>query len=301
MPESSPGRSHRTCRGHRTPVRSFFKFEIIFSSSAQGPESSRRGAMTPLLVPPSSVRLHEVVCGLRIKIVPRTLAFVIFYSATALNKLNKKEPPALPRCGADLPSTDVPHGTERRQPTTQYLPTYDTLPFRRFSSLRGQHHKPTHPTVTSRCTIPTSFTEQGTKRLRVYWPRPPTTGRARRHIECTYRLRLEVIHSSSSTTSTSHPASTCCTNSTSLSPSKRVFDLLGITHVGVTAQGCAFTSQHGRVCDSFTVAHVRVTAQGCASEREIESFNSFSAQGPESSHMPELSHPCAIKIKVRNH
>ena len=29
----------------------------------------------------------------------------------------------------------------------------------------------------------------------------------------------------------------------------RVFDLLGIAHVGVTAQRCAFTSQHGRVCD----------------------------------------------------
>ena len=81
----------------------------------------------------------------------------------------------------------------------------------------------------------------------------------------------------------------------------RVFDLLGIAHVGVTAQGCAFTSQHGRVCDLFRVAHVGVTAQGCASEREIKSFHSFSAQGPESSHMSELSHPCAIKIKVRNH
>ena len=78
-----------------------------------------------------------------------------------------------------------------------------------------------------------------------------------------------------------------------------MFDLLGIAHVGVTAQGCAFTSQHGRVCDLFRVAHVGVTAQGCASKREIK----FSAQGPESSRMPDLSHPCAIKIKVpfRNH
>ena len=81
----------------------------------------------------------------------------------------------------------------------------------------------------------------------------------------------------------------------------RVFDLLGIPHVGVTAQGCAFTSQHGRVCDLFRVAHVGVTAQGCASEREIKPFYSFPAQGPESSHMPELTHPCAIKIKVRKH
>ena len=32
----------------------------------------------------------------------------------------------------------------------------------------------------------------------------------------------------------------------------RVFDLLGIAHVGVTAQGCAFTSQHGRVFDFIT-------------------------------------------------
>ena len=51
-------------------------------------------------------------------------------------------------------------------------------------------------------------------------------------------------------------------------------------------QGCAFTSQYGRVCDLFRVAHVGVTAHGCALEREIKSFNSFSAQGPESSHMP---------------
>ena len=56
---------------------------------------------------------------------------------------NNKAPPALPRCGADLPSTAVPHATERRQPKTQYLPTYDTPPFRCFSSLRRQHHKPT--------------------------------------------------------------------------------------------------------------------------------------------------------------
>ena len=88
----------------------------------------------------------------------------------------------------------------------------------------------------------------------------------------------------------------------STSQHARVFDLLVIAHVGVTAQGCAFTSQHGRVCDLFRVAHVGVTAQGCASEREIKPFNSFSAQqGPESSHMPGLSHPCAIKIKVKNH
>ena len=34
-------------------------------------------------------------------------------------KKKKKAPPALPPCGADLPSTAVPHATERRQPTTQ--------------------------------------------------------------------------------------------------------------------------------------------------------------------------------------
>ena len=45
------------------------------------------------------------------------------------------------------------------------------------------------------------------------------------------------------------------------------------THACMSAaQGCAFTSQHGRVCDLFRVAHVGVTAQGCASEREIKSF-----------------------------
>ena len=80
----------------------------------------------------------------------------------------------------------------------------------------------------------------------------------------------------------------------------RVFDLFGIAHVGVTAQGCAFT-QYGRVCGLFRSAHVGVIAQGCTSERKIKSFNSFSAQGSVSSHMPESSHPCAIKIKVRNH
>ena len=74
--------------------------------------------------------------------IKKTLAFVIFHSATAPRK-KKKTPPALPRCGADLPSTAVPRATERRQPTTQYLPTYDTPPFRRFSSLRRQHHLPT--------------------------------------------------------------------------------------------------------------------------------------------------------------
>ena len=80
----------------------------------------------------------------------------------------------------------------------------------------------------------------------------------------------------------------------------RVFDMFGIARVGVTVQGCAFTSQYGRVCDLFRIAHVGVIAQGYASEREIKSFNLFSAQGAESSHMPESSHGCAIKIKIRN-
>ena len=85
-----------------------------------------------------------MACGLRIKFVPRSvflavcnrgsplfiagayhtykkknLAFIIFYSATAQKNKKKKTPPALPRCGADLPSTAAPHATERRQPTTQ--------------------------------------------------------------------------------------------------------------------------------------------------------------------------------------
>ena len=54
-------------------------------------------------------------------------------------------------------------------------------------------------------------------------------------------------------------------------------------------------------CVVCSESPVEVTAHGCAPEREIKSFNSFSAQEPESSHMPELSHPCAIKIKIRNH
>ena len=97
-------------------------------------------------------------------------------------------------------------------------------------------------TVTSRCTVPTgtSSTEQGTKRLRVYWPRPPTTGRARRHIACTYRPRLEIIHRSSSTTSTSHPASTCCTNSTLLSPSKSSASLSSTSPAGSNVGSTSF-------------------------------------------------------------
>ena len=154
-----------------------------------------------------------------------------------------------------------------------------------FSSLRRHHHKQTRilpsPTValcfkyrarhkTSTCVL-AEATYHGPclPAHRIYHSFP----------------RLEMIHSSSSTTPTSHPAVTAC----------RVFDLFGIAHVGVTAQGCAFTSHHGRVCDLFRIVHVRVISQEYASEREIKSFNSFSAQGSESSHMPESSHPCAIK------
>ena len=122
----------------------FSSLESFNSLSAQGSESSHRGAMTPILVPSSSVRLHAVACGLRIKIVPRSVIlavcnrgsplFVAGAYHTYMKKLSlllffirrphqkekkKKAPPALPRCGADLPSTAVPHATERRQPTTQ--------------------------------------------------------------------------------------------------------------------------------------------------------------------------------------
>ena len=104
----------------------FSSLESFNSFSAHGSEFSRRGAMTPILVPSSSVRLHAVACGLRIKIVPRSvflavcnrgsplfvagayhtyikeknLAFVIFYSATAPQKKKKKVPtdPATMRC-----------------------------------------------------------------------------------------------------------------------------------------------------------------------------------------------------------
>ena len=79
--------------------------------------------MNPILVPPSSVRLHAVACGLRIKIVPRsvflavckrgsplfvagayhanmkkTLASVIFYSATAPKKKKSTTGRATMRC-----------------------------------------------------------------------------------------------------------------------------------------------------------------------------------------------------------
>ena len=124
--------------------------------SAQGSESLHRGAMIPILVPHLSVRLHAVACGLRIKIVPlcvflavcnggsplfvpgayctcmknNSRFFCYFFLGDGTTKIKKIAPPARPRCGADLPSTAVLHATERRQPTTQYLPTYDTPPFR---------------------------------------------------------------------------------------------------------------------------------------------------------------------------
>ena len=55
----------------------FSSLESSNSFSAQGSESSRRGAMTPILVPPSSVRLHAVACGFRIKIVPRSVFLAV--------------------------------------------------------------------------------------------------------------------------------------------------------------------------------------------------------------------------------
>ena len=54
----------------------FSSLKSFNSFSAQGSESSRRGAITPILVQPSSVRLHAVACGLRTKIVPRSVFLV---------------------------------------------------------------------------------------------------------------------------------------------------------------------------------------------------------------------------------
>ena len=51
----------------------FSSLESFNSFSAQGSESSHPGAMTPILVPPSSVRLHAVACGFRIKYVPQSV------------------------------------------------------------------------------------------------------------------------------------------------------------------------------------------------------------------------------------
>ena len=51
--------------------------------------------------------------------------------------------------------------------------------------------------------------------------------------------------------------------------------------------------------DLFRIAHIGVIAQGYAPEWETKVFNSFSAQGSESSHISESSHPCAKKIQVR--
>ena len=64
------------------------------------------------------------------------LSLVHFYSATA-----QKTSTTGPATMRGWPNA-VPHAKERRQPTTQYLPTY--LPaLRRFFSLRRQHHNQT--------------------------------------------------------------------------------------------------------------------------------------------------------------
>ena len=55
----------------------FSSLESFNSFFARGSESSHRGAMTPILVPPSSVRLHAVACGIRIKIVPRSVFLAV--------------------------------------------------------------------------------------------------------------------------------------------------------------------------------------------------------------------------------
>ena len=191
------------------------------------------------------------------------------------DRTKNKAPPALPPCGADLMLYLMQRSDGSRQLST-YLPTY--LPFavsplfadNTTTKLEPYRHHSLHYTYFVYRRGDTTYHGPCPPAQPMYLPSP-----------------ARMIHSSSPTTSTLHPAST--------SQHGRVFDLLGIAHVGVTAQGCAFTSQHGRVCDLFRVPHVGVTAQGCASEMEIKSFNSFSAQGPES------SHPCAIKIKVRNH
>ena len=123
--------------------------------------------MTAILVSLSSVRLHAEACGLKIKVVPRSVFLAVCYRGSPLfvagayhthikkksrfsffilgdrTKKKKNAPPAQPRVGADLPSTAGPHATERRQPTTQYLPTYDKPLLRRFSPFCRQHHKPT--------------------------------------------------------------------------------------------------------------------------------------------------------------
>ena len=59
----------------------------------------------------------------------------------------------------------------------------------------------------------------------------------------------------------------------------RVFDLLGIAHVGVTAQGCAFTSQQCRVCDLFRVAHVGVPHRGVRQDGKSNNLIHFPHRG----------------------
>ena len=114
-----------------------------------------------------------------------------------------------------------------------------------------------------------------------------------------------MFHSSSPTSSTLSPLLASSRSSTSLSSSDSSTSLSpsslagsnfsSIAHIGVIAQGCAFTFPVSWVFDLFRIEHIGVIAQGYAPEWEIKSLNSFSAQGSES------SHPCAIKIQVKNH
>ena len=55
----------------------FSSLESLNLFIAQGSESSCRGAMTSILVPISSVRLHAMACGLRTKIVPRSVSLEV--------------------------------------------------------------------------------------------------------------------------------------------------------------------------------------------------------------------------------
>ena len=187
------------------------------------------------------------------------------------------------------------------QPTVATVLLLPTTYYRVFLlSLHKTPKRNSNSTVTSRCTP-----QQGTKLL--YLLVQTTTGTYSTSLNFPW---LAMFHSSSSTSSNPSPPPaysrsssllSSSNSSTSLSPSSLAgSNFASIAHIGVIAQGCAFTIPVSWVLHLSRIAHIGVIAQGYTPEWEIKSFNSFSAQGSESSHMSESSHPCEIKIQVRN-
>ena len=271
----------------------FSSLESFNSFSAQGSESSHRGAMAPILVPPSSVRLHAVACGLRIKNVPisvflalcnrgsplfvagayhtyihtwKKLSLLLFFIRRPHQKKKKKAPPTLPRCGADLPSTAVPHATERRH--SRQLSTY--LPATHLSSA-----------------VSPPFADNTTNQLESY-----------RHQSLYYTyLKHRTRHQTSSSCVLAETTGVCV----HITQHGRVFDLLGIAHVGVTAQVCVYiTAWQGVWFVQSRTYMSELPHRGVRQNGKSNHLIQFPHRGRSHRTYRSYHAPCAIKIKVRN-